>query len=97
MKIINTKLKDLGLNISGGQKQRIGLARALYNNPEILILDEPTSNLDEKNEVEIIKKLLELKNITLIITTHKKNLLLNFSQIFELYQGNLKEKKNEFK
>jgi ABC-type multidrug transport system fused ATPase/permease subunit len=94
---INTKLKDLGLNISGGQKQRIGLARALYNNPEILILDEPTSNLDEKNEVEIIQKLLKIKNVTLIITSHKKNLLLNFDQIFELYNSSLRAKKNESK
>jgi ABC-type multidrug transport system fused ATPase/permease subunit len=92
---INTKLKDLGSNISGGQKQRIGLARALYNNPEILILDEPTSNLDEKNEVEIIQKLLKIKNVTLIVTSHKKNLLLNFDQIFELYNSSLRAKKNE--
>lgn len=90
---VNTKLKDQGLNVSGGQKQRIGLARALYNNPEILILDEPTSSLDEKNEFEIIQKLLKIKDITLVVTSHRKNILLNFNRVFELNKGELNEKK----
>lgn len=90
---INTKLKDQGLNVSGGQKQRIGLARALYNNPEILILDEPTSSLDEKNEFEIMQKLLKIKRITLVVTSHRKNILLNFNRVFELNKGDLNEKK----
>ena len=65
-------MTDSGTNISGGQKQRIGIARALYSKPNILILDEPTNNLDEINEKDITEKLLKLDNITLILTTHKK-------------------------
>ena len=58
---INTKLSDLGTNISGGQKQRIGIARALYTSPKILVLDEPTNNLDDKNQHIIINKSLKTK------------------------------------
>ena len=49
----------------------------LYNSPSILILDEPTNNLDENNENDVIQNLTNLENTTLIITTHKK-ILLNF-------------------
>ena len=84
---LNTKLSDLGTNISGGQKQRLGIARALYSNPEILVLDEPTNNLDEKNEELIINNLLNLEEITLIITTHKNELKKNFDNIFEVKEN----------
>ena len=84
---LNTKLSDLGTNISGGQKQRLGIARALYSNPEILVLDEPTNNLDEKNEQLIINNLLNLEEITLIITAHKNELKKNFDNIFEVKEN----------
>jgi len=75
----------MGNNISGGQKQRIGIARALYSNPEIIILDEVTSSLDIENENLIIKKLNELKgDKTLIIISHKKNSLRYCDNIFEI-------------
>ena len=79
----------MGNNVSGGQKQRMGIARALYSNPEIIILDEATSSLDIKNENMIVGKLNELKgNKTLIIISHKRNSLKYCDQIFEI-----KEKK----
>ena len=81
---IDTKLTDAGTNISGGQKQRIGIARALYSKPNILILDEPTNNLDETNEKDITEKLLKLDNITLILTTHKKEIISRFHKIFQI-------------
>ena len=65
-----------GLNISGGQKQRIGLARTVYNDPDLLILDEPTSDLDFKTQDKIIEnlKLLSKNKITIIIA-HRLNTL----------------------
>ncbi len=86
----NTKLSDLGTNISGGQKQRIGIARALYTAPKILILDEPTNNLDENNESLIIQNLINLKDITLIVTTHKNNLKEHFDKIYEIRDKDIK-------
>ena len=55
---MDTVVGEKGLNISGGQRQRISIARAIFNSKEILILDEPTNELDEVNESEIIKKFL---------------------------------------
>ena len=69
---IETHIGERGLQISGGQKQRIGIARALYRNPEILILDEATNALDKKTEDEILAKLQELKkNTTILVVKHK--------------------------
>jgi len=86
----NTVLTEFGKNLSGGQKQRIGIARALYQKSQILLLDEPTSALDEKNENEIFEHLRELKkNLTIIMVTHKikareysdKSLIINNGKI----------------
>lgn len=68
---VDKKISELGKNISGGQIQRIGIARALYNEPEILILDESTNNLDKATEKNFINSIKTLsKNKTLLIISH---------------------------
>ena len=64
---------ERGIRISGGQLQRIGIARALYKNPEILVLDEITSSLDDETEDNIMKLIEKFKGEkTIIIISHKK-------------------------
>ena len=76
---------EKGIKISGGEKQRIGIARALYREPKILILDEPTSSLDESTEQSIIKELLNLKHVfTIILITHKLSNLNSADKIIKI-------------
>ena len=80
-----TTVGNVGSRISGGQKQRIAIARALYTNPDILILDEATSSLDLENEKKIINEMNKNKeNKTLIIVSHRRNALVNCDKIYIL-------------
>jgi len=82
---LNTKIGSLGKKISGGQRQRLAIARALYSNPKILILDEATNALDIHNEEMVVKNILtNYKNITFIMITHRISLIKNFNEIFVL-------------
>jgi len=80
-----SKVGEFGDRISGGQKQRIGIARALYNNPQILVLDEYTNALDPVTEEQIIKEVNSLKSYKTIITiTHKNSSLKYCDEIYQL-------------
>jgi len=69
---IHTLVGEGGIQLSGGQKQRIGIARALYNDPEVLVLDEATSSLDDATEAQIMNEIYDVSgNKTLIIITHR--------------------------
>ncbi len=81
---IDTWIGHEGSRISGGQLQRIGIARAMYLNPSILILDEPTSSLDEENEEKIINKLFSMPNITIIMISHNSKILNKCDQVLNL-------------
>ena len=88
--INNDKIGNYGKSLSGGQKQRIGIARALYNNPKVLILDEATSALDSINQNKILSNILEFTNVSIIILiTHNTNLLKNFDNIYLLDNGKI--------
>lgn len=82
---LNTIVGERGTKLSGGQIQRIGLARALFHNRRILILDEFTSSLDNKTENELLKFLQSIsKNITIIMVTHRQKPLEICNEIFEI-------------
>ena len=82
---LNTILGEFGSNISGGQLQRVGLARAIYKDSEIILLDEPLSNVDAKTKDLILDKLIELKvNKTIIYISHDFNDLTKCDSIIEL-------------
>lgn len=82
---LDTFVGESGSKISGGQLQRVGIARALYNDPKILIFDESTSSLDVSTEKEIMKNIYKFKeNKTLMIISHKLDLLKNCDEVYEL-------------
>jgi PrtD family type I secretion system ABC transporter len=79
-----------GVRLSGGQKQIVGMARAVYGNPAVLVLDEPTSNLDEAAEqviLAVLARLKEQKDTTCIMVTHKPSLLVSMDEVVVLSQG----------
>lgn len=86
-----TKVGERGVRLSGGQKQRIGIARALYNNPSLLVLDEGTSALDNITEKLIIESIADYSNnITTIVITHRLNTIKNCDCIYYLEKGVIK-------
>ena len=87
------QIQEFGKDISGGQKQRIGIARALYFNPEVIILDEATSSLDYDNEKIILQKMQEIKNEKIIlIISHNQNVL-NFCDEIYNFEKKIFDKK----
>jgi PrtD family type I secretion system ABC transporter len=87
----DTPLGYGGVNLSGGQRQRIGLARALYGDPKLVILDEPNSNLDEAGEAALVHALALLKEreVTTIVVTHKPSILSGVNKVLYLSDGQM--------
>ena len=87
---IDSPIGERGSNLSGGQKQRIGIARALYSNPGIIVLDEATSSLDAETEKLIGDSLQSLKGkTTLVIVAHRLSTVLNSDAIAYIESGNV--------
>ncbi len=95
-------LNELGLSdylnypiykLSGGQQQRVAIARALINNPKLIIADEPTGNLDQKNSkmiFELLQKICKEKNTAVIIATHDSKIYNNSNKSYEMIDGVLR-------
>jgi len=80
--------------LSGGERQRVGIARALVNNPKILLADEPTGNLDSKAReriMELLTRLNKERGLTLVLVTHDLESARNANRMFQMHDGELTE------
>jgi len=85
---LDTSIGERGIRVSGGQRQRIGIARALYNNPEVLILDEATSALDNDTEAAIMESINRLHGKkTLIIIAHRLQTIEKCDVVYRVENG----------
>ena len=89
---LKEKMYESSFNLSGGQLQRVGIARAIYRNCEIIILDEPTSNLDSISEKKIMKLISSLRRDKIIIVvSHKELTSIDFNKHFKIIDGKIIE------
>ncbi len=87
----DTKIGDGGVGLSGGQKQRLALARALYGNPSVVVLDEPNSNLDDAGEQALVSAIIGLRQrkATVILITHRSTVLQATTKLLLLREGSV--------
>ena len=87
----STIVGEKGIKISGGQRQRISIARALYNDSQLIIFDEPTSALDSKTQEDLINSLIELKGQkTIVLISHIKSFMEKCDEIYEISNSKIK-------
>ena len=87
---LDRQIGEGGRQLSGGQRQAILLARALLNDPPILVMDEPTSNMDNQSEMQVKQELARLgPETTLILITHKTSMLDVASRVIVIEQGQI--------
>ena len=87
---VDTMIGEHGIRMSGGQTQRIGIARALYTDPKVLVMDEATSSLDGKTELDLSNALLSLKGkITVVLIAHRLSTVRAADKVVYLDQGKI--------
>jgi ABC-type multidrug transport system fused ATPase/permease subunit len=90
---LDTQIGDRGVRLSGGQRQRIGIARALYNKPELLLLDEATSALDNETESAVMEAVENLHgHTTMIIIAHRLSTISHCDKVYEVADGKIVER-----
>ena len=86
----DTEVGELGDTLSGGEKQRIGIARAFLHDSPLILMDEPTSNLDSLNEGIILKSLREAsEKKTVVLVSHRKSTMNIVDTVFEMKDGRI--------
>ncbi len=89
-KQLDTRIGENGVSLSGGERQRLGIARAIYTNPEILILDESTSSLDAQTETAIMHEIYEMKESrTIVLVAHRLSTVKSCDRIFVFDKGEI--------
>jgi len=91
---LGDRLQSAVDKLSGGEQQRVAIARALVHEPELLLADEPTGNLDEETAAQVFPVLLSLtraRGATLLIVTHDSGLARSVDRVLELREGRLRE------
>ena len=84
------EIKERGVGLSGGQRQTINLARSLLHNPKILLLDEPTSSMDQGTEKQVVESLASIsEEKTMMIVTHRNPILTMVNRVFVLENGQI--------
>lgn len=88
---LGDKAKSKPSELSGGQQQRVAIARALANDPDILLMDEPTGNLDSESESDVLEQIFKLhkKGKTIVIVTHNSEIAKMAEMIFEIRDGRI--------
>ena len=90
---MDTHISQDGMNLSGGQKQKIALARALLKKPKVLLMDEPTSSMDNLSEKRILNCIKDLDLICIVIS-HRLSTIMNFDRIVVINDGKIEEEGN---